>query len=130
MTEEDKLPEPKQLKTIFTGDSELPTTFIPAREVATTFFIKAGVMIPGPAHKKFVSVLRPFYVRLTHVEDGYAASSLISDIYEQGESVGSAIRSYLYSLADELLWLQKRKENLSKPLLEQLITMQFHLQII
>ncbi len=107
--------------------TSIPTTFIPAREVSTIFLIKAGVMIPIPAHKKFVSVLRPFYIWLMHVEEGYAASSLISDIYEQEESVGSAIRSYLYSLADELLWLQERKENLSKPLLEQLITMQAYL---
>jgi len=62
MTEEDKLPEPKQLKTTFTSDSELPTTFIPAKEVATTFFIKSGVMISDPAYKK----LEVFYDLFIH----------------------------------------------------------------
>ncbi len=118
---------PELYNSLNSKTTSIPTTFILTREVTTTFLIKAGVMIPVPEHKKVVSVRQPFYIWLMHVEEEYAVNSLISDIYEQEESVGSAIRSYLYSLADELLWLQERKESLSKPLLEQLITMQAYL---
>lgn len=75
-------------------------------------------------------VIRPFVIGLTHTEEGYMASSRISNAYELGATPYQAIRSYLEFLIDELLWLRKNEENLSSSMHEDLYLLQSYLRIV
>lgn len=117
------------------NNSSSKTTYVPAilsstRDVPVTCFIKEGLLIPISSHELVAKVLRPFFIQLSTVEDGYIATSPISDLYELEMSVPNAVRNYLYSLADELIWLQEKKDNLSAPLLQQLETIQSYISIV
>jgi hypothetical protein len=92
-------------------------------------YLKKGIVIRRLRPKTEAEVLQPFIIQLTLVEDGYIATSDISNIYELEATVGDAVRSYLYSLVDELIWLQKHKENLSGSILEELNQIQDYLKI-
>lgn len=75
-------------------------------------------------------VRRPFVIGLTRTEDGYMASSRISNAYELGVTPYQAIRSYLEFLVDELIWLRKNEENLSASIHEELYLLQGYLRIV
>lgn len=91
--------------------------------------IKKGLSIPVPGYEKKVVVRKTFYIQLLPAEEGLVATSPIADIYEQESSVGDAVRNYLHSLVDELLWLDARKENLSASMLEQFHRIQAYVSI-
>ena len=112
-----------------TSSQTISTPPIPvtAHDVNIVINIVQGVSIATKEH--LVKVLRPFSVKLLFENYEYIATSPISDLYEVDASAGSAVSSYLYSLADELFWLEERKDNLSTPLLKQLETLQSYLSI-
>lgn len=107
-----------------------PITTTSAKEVPTVCFIKAGFVLPMPLHRTYANVLQTFYIQLAATDDGYIATSPISDIYEQDVSAGDAVRKYLYSLVDELLWLREHKEDVSDMIRKQLDLIQSYISII
>lgn len=92
--------------------------------------IRAGVLIPRLSPKASAQVIRPFSIQLSLTEEGYVATSHLCNIYELEKTKGEAVRSYLYSLTDELLWLQKHEETLSKPLREELNRIKMYIRIV
>jgi hypothetical protein len=72
-------------------------------------------LIPYPKHAR---VLQPFHVKVERVEEGFIATSPISDVYELGETFAQAVSNYLYSLVDEIMWFQDHKESLSPSMLK------------
>ena len=78
--------------------------------------IHTGLRIRLDKLKAIVVVTRPFVIELTPTEDGYMASSRISNTFELGSTLYEAARNYLEFLADELLWLRRNLEQLSPPL--------------
>ena len=75
-------------------------------------------------------VMRSFIVEVSPTEEEYIATSGISNAYELGATPGQAIRTYLEFLVDELIWLQKREENLSPSIHEELHLLQDYLRIV
>ncbi len=73
----------------------------------TDCLINKGVLISGPNFTRSAEVLKSLSLQVLLVEEGYIATSSISDIYEMGDFIGEAVLHYLYSLVDELLWLQE-----------------------
>jgi hypothetical protein len=114
--------------------SDLKTVSVLAVSHSTTnafmCFIKKGLVIPVPVHEKKAIVRQDFYIQLVPVDEGFVATSSISDIYEQETSVGNVVRNYLYSLVDELIWLDTQKENLSASLLDQFHSLQSYISIV
>ncbi len=111
-----------------------PTVSLPMGEASTAnvliCFINRGLVIPASDYKKNAMICQTFYIQLFPTEDGFVATSPITDIYEQGNSVGDAVRNYLYSLADELLWFEAQKENLSASMLDQFHSIQSYISIV
>ncbi len=93
-------------------------------------FVKKGLSIPVSGFEKSVQVRQTFYVQLAPTEEGFVATSPIADIYEVELRVSDAVRNYLYSLADELLWLEERKDNLSDSMLEQLHKLRLYIGFV
>ena len=83
-------------------------------------YIRQGVSIPRLSPQRSAEVLRGFSIQLLQEGDGYIATSGLSNIYEFEPTKGDAVRGYLYSLVDELAWLEKNEENLSGDLCEEL----------
>lgn len=75
-------------------------------------------------------VIRSFVIELARTEEGYIATSHISNAYELGATPRRAVRSYLEFLVDELIWLQKHEENLSSSIHEDLRLLQSYLRIV
>lgn len=92
--------------------------------------IREGVLIPRLSPNASARVIRPFSIQLIPSEEGYIAVSDLCNITELENTMGEAVRSYLYSLVDELLWLQKHAENLSKPLREELTRIKTYIRIV
>lgn len=92
--------------------------------------IREGVLIPRSSPKASARVIQPFSIQLYPSEGGYIAASGLCNITELEKTMGEAVRSYLYSLVDELIWLQKRAESLSKPLREELSRIETYIQIV
>lgn len=92
--------------------------------------IKKGLAIPVSGSEKKIVIRRAFYIQLCPVEEGFVATSPITDIYEQESSVDNAVRSYLYSLADEFLWFETRGKNLSESMLDQFHSIQSYVSIV
>jgi len=107
-----------------------PIVTASAKEVPTICFIKEDFLLPLPTYRTYAKVLQTFYLQLVPTDDGYVATSPISDICEQDVSAGDAVRKYLYSLADELLWLREQKENLSDAVHKQLDNIQSYMKIM
>jgi hypothetical protein len=93
------------------------------------WYINRGILISSPSLRKSAKVLKSFSIQILLVEEGYIATSSISDIYELGDFVGEAVLCYLYSLVDELLWFQEQKEHLSLAMLNQLERIQAFISI-
>ena len=109
------------------------TIFGPERVGASTnvgcnIFQDVKISIDKPEASAII--IRPFVIGLTRTEDGYMASSRISNAYELGVTPYHAIRSYLEFLVDELLWLRKNEENLSASIHEELYLLQSYLRIV
>lgn len=92
--------------------------------------IKEGVLIPRPSPKASARVIQSFSIQLFPSEEGYIAASDLCNITELEKTKGEAVRSYLYSLVDELTWLQKHEEDLSKPLQEELDRIRAYISIV
>lgn len=77
-------------------------------------------------------VIRPFSVTFEHseTEDEYMATSSISNGFELEATPNQARETYLRSLVDDLVWLQKHKEELSPSILEELHLLQQYIQIV
>ena len=91
--------------------------------------IHSGTRIRLDKLKTTVVVTRPFVIELTPTEDGYMASSRISNAFELGSTLSEAARNYLEFLADELLWLHRNLEHLSPPLQEGFHLLQHYLRV-
>src|SRR5881394_1824135 len=89
--------------------------------------IKKGFLISYPCK---VEVLRPFYIKVQLVNEGFIATSIISDVYELANTYLDAVRSYLYSLVDELVWFQEQREILSPSMLKDFDKLHFHLRLV
>jgi len=81
-------------------------------------------------HPSNVRVLQPFYIKVEPVEEVFVATSSISDVYELGETFTQAVTNCLYSLVDEVIWLQEHKESLSPAMLKDLDKLLFHLRLV
>lgn len=93
-------------------------------------FVKKGLSIPVSGHEKGIQVRQTFYILLAPTEEGFVATSPIADVYEVELLVRDAVRNYLYSLADELLWLEERKDSLSDSMLKQLYKLQLYIGFV
>ena|SRR5579864_3307061 len=91
-----------------------------AEESTYNYCIREGVLIPRSSPNASARVIQPFSIQLYLTEEGYIAASDLCNITELEKTMSEAVRSYLYSLIDELVWLQKYKESLAKPLREEL----------
>lgn len=92
--------------------------------------INPGVKISIEESEVTAIITRPFVIGLTRTEEGYMASSRISNAYEVGVTPYQAIKRYLEFLVDELLWLKKNEENLSASIHEEFSLLQKYLQIV
>lgn len=75
-------------------------------------------------------VIRPFVIELDPTEEGYIATSRISNAFELGATPLEAVKNYLEFLVDELFWLQKNVEQLSPSIQEDLHLLQRYLRIV
>ena len=124
MAEERKIPQQQSLKAPFIGDVNLPVHH------ANIVNIHEGVFISRSAPKASGQVIQSFSTQLSPTEEGYVATSHLCNIYELEKTRTEAVRSYLYSLTDELIWLQKHEKTLSKPLLEELNRIKTYIRIV
>jgi len=74
-------------------------------------------------------VLQPFYIKVEPVEEGFVATSPISDVYVLAETFTQAVINCLYSLVDEIIWFQEHKESLSPAMLKDFDKLLFHLRL-
>jgi hypothetical protein len=75
-------------------------------------------------------VLQPFTVNVQITENGFVATSNISDVYELGDTFAQSVLNYLYSLVDDLIWFEERKQSLSLPMQKELDKLQFYLSLV
>lgn len=75
-------------------------------------------------------VIQPFVIEVAPSEEEYLATSSISNVYELGVTPGQALRSYLKSLVDELVWLERNEAILSPSIREELRVLQSYLRIV
>ncbi len=94
------------------------------------FLIKKDFLIDNPHLTRKARVLRPFHVKVQLDHEEFVATSDISDTYEIRETKGLAVRNYLYSLVDELIWFQENQESLSGPILENFNKLQLYLELV
>jgi len=92
--------------------------------------IHRGVKISIYNPKATAIVIRPFVIELIPTEEGYIATSRISNAYELGATPLRAARTYLEFLVDELIWLQNHEEDLSSSIHEDLRLLQSYLRIV
>ncbi len=116
------------------GDANSEATIFGTERVGTGTNVGCniyqGVKISIDKPEATAIVIRPFVIGLTRSEEGYMASSRISNAYELGVTPYQAIRSYLEFLVDELIWLRKNEENLSASIHEELYLLQSYLRIV
>jgi|SRR5450755_67978 hypothetical protein len=91
--------------------------------------IRRGFVIDIPDVGR-AKVLNSFYIKMQRAEEGFIAVSDISDVYELGESASQAIIHYLFSLVDELIWFQKRKESLSRSLFKDFTKLRYYVGLV
>ena len=95
------------------------------------YYIHQGIEISISNPKATAIVIQPFIIEIAPTIEGeYIATSRISNVYELETTPGQAVRSYLKSLVDELVWLQKNEENLSASIHEELRLLQSYLRIV
>lgn len=99
-------------------------------ENANNYYIREGFFIPRPEPKASAEVRQSFFIQLNPTEEGYVATSNLCNIYELEKTKGDAVRSYLYSLVDELIWLQKHEGSLSEPLRQELNRIQMYIRVV
>ncbi len=99
-------------------------------ESAIKCLIKEGFLISRPHPHGSARVSRSFSIFLLPTEEGYVATSDLCNIYELEQTMSDAIWSYLYSLIDELIWLEKNAEHLSTPLKEELDRIKTYIKIV
>jgi hypothetical protein len=75
-------------------------------------------------------VLQSFFINVQPIEDGFVATSNLSDVYELGETSSQAVHNYLCSLVDELIWFHEHKQSLSLPMLNDLGKLQLYLRLV
>jgi hypothetical protein len=92
--------------------------------------LKKDFVFTVPDTARQAKVLRPFYIRVEQLEKEFVVSSEISDVFEVGGTLKEAVLCYLYSLAEELIWLQERKDSLSTHMLKDLKKLQFYLDLV
>lgn len=92
--------------------------------------IKAECVIQRLNSNASAKVIQPFSIQLTRTEEGYVATSNLCNIYELEETRGDAVRRYLYSLVDELIWLKEQGENLSNSLREERNRINTYIRIV
>ena len=59
------------------------------------FYIDRGFSIRFPDLNVTAVVMRPFFIEITFTEEGYVATSPISNVYELEATLNQAIRSYI-----------------------------------
>lgn len=74
-------------------------------------------------------VLQSFYIKVEPVEEGFVATSPISDVYESGDTFVQAVTNCLYSLVDEIIWFQEHQASLSPSMLKDFDKLQLHLRL-
>jgi len=92
--------------------------------------VREGVVISNLNAQISAKVIQPFSIQLFPSEEGYMAVSNLCNICELEKTRGDAAHSYLYSLVNELVWLQKHEESLSRPLQEELNRISTYIQIV
>jgi hypothetical protein len=95
-------------------------------------FVKRNTKISIADPDTTVVVIQPFTIdiALSETEDEYMATSSISNGFELEATPSQARESYLKSLVDDLVWLQRHKEELSPSILAELQLLQRYLQIV
>jgi len=94
------------------------------------YYINQGLVIRLPGSKVIAIVTQPFLVEITPAEDGYVATSSISNVYEMGATHRIAIINFFKSLVDELIWLQKHEKELSPSIQQELRLLQNYIRIV
>lgn len=116
------------------GDANSEATVFEPERIGTSTNVSCniyrGVKIVLEDLDVIAVVIRPFVVGLTRTEDGYMASSRISNAYELSVSPYQAIKCYLEFLVDEFLWLRENEESLSASIREEFSILQNYLQIV
>jgi hypothetical protein len=92
--------------------------------------VREEIIVKDSCSGSCAQILRPFSIMLSLEDEGYLATSGISDIYETGETRSKAVTRYLSSLIDELLWFQQKKENLSAHLRKTYQTLQMYVVLV
>lgn len=95
--------------------------------VAGIVNIAKDFMVQYPRNAR---VLQPFCVKVELAEDGFVATSSISDVYELGETFAQAVINCLSSLVDEITWFQEHKESLSPAMLKDFDKLLSHLRLV
>ena len=91
--------------------------------------IEKGFLIAYEDSKN-ARVLHAFYIKLRFIEERFIATSEISDVYEEGQTLKEAVIAYLKSLVDELLWFQRHEATLSGSLLHDFRRLQFFVDVV
>lgn len=99
-------------------------------ESSNSCTIREGVLLSLPGSSVHANVVRAFSIQLLPTDDGYLATSFLSDICELELTRGNVVRKYLSSLLDELLWLRENEENLSDILMKELKRIEEYLVIL
>lgn len=94
------------------------------------YYIHPGLEVSITRPQATATVIHPFVIEVAPNEEGYIATSRISTVYELEATPGQAVKSYLQSLVDELVWLQKQKEYLSPAIQEELYILQNYLRLM
>lgn len=94
------------------------------------YYIHSGLEIRISVPHTTATVIQPFVIEVTPTEEGYLATSRISTVFELEETPGQAVRSYLQSLLDELVWLQEQEGHLSPAIQEELRFLQNYVKIV
>ena len=102
------------------------------RSVSLKSRIKQNTEIRLSDPRTVAVVIQPFTIdiKLSEEEDEYMATSSISNGFELEATPSQARESYLRSLVDDLVWLQKHKKDLSPSILEELYLLQRYMQIV
>jgi hypothetical protein len=94
------------------------------------YYIHPGIKASISDPQATAVTIRPFVIEITPTEEGFVATSDIATVYELEATPSLALKSYLKSLVDELIWLQSNKESLSPSILEELYLLQYYLKIV
>lgn len=112
--------------TSFTAERTVTSANVGSKD----YYVNRGLKIDISNPKATAIVIQPFVIEVAPSEDEYLATSSISNVYELGLTPGQALRRYLKSLLDELVWLEKHEENLSSSIHDELRLLQTYLRIV